>query len=93
MKNLERQVTMIEKSLSKFSQTLEIHEAQLAKIQSNQIKMAVKLQVTQNALNALIPVLDSHSQALNTLKTGVERLHRHFQRSFLYLAISRIFRS
>ncbi len=38
--NLDRQITIIENSLSKLSQTVAIHEAQLAKIQSNQINIA-----------------------------------------------------
>ncbi|CAF2060428.1 unnamed protein product [Rotaria magnacalcarata] len=93
MLNLQQQVEIVEKSLSEFSQTMHIHEAKLAKIQSNQIKIAEQLQVTQQAINAIIPVLDAHSQALNTLKNGIERLHIHFQRSFLYLAITKIFRN
>ena len=41
----------------------------------------------------MLPILNSQSHVLNTLKTGVERLHSHFQCCFLYLAISRIFRN
>ncbi|CAF2262998.1 unnamed protein product, partial [Rotaria magnacalcarata] len=81
--NLQEQVEMIENTLSEFSQTIQMHEAKLAKIQPNQIKIAEQLQVTQHAINDIIPVLDSHSQALNTLKTGIERLHINFQ--LLYL--------
>ncbi|CAF3645224.1 unnamed protein product [Rotaria socialis] len=91
--NLQEQVEMIENTLSEFSQTIQIHEAKLAKIQPNQIKIAEQLQVTQHAINDIIAVLDSHSQALNTLKTGIERLHINFQRSFIYLAITQIFRN
>lgn len=91
--NLQEQVEMIENTLSEFSQTIQIHEAKLAKIQPNQIKIAEQLQVTQHAINDIIPVLDSHSQALNTLKTGIERLHTNFQRSSIYLAITQIFRN
>ena len=91
--NLQEQVEMIENTLSEFSQTMQIHEAKLAKIQPNQIKIAEQLQVTQHAINDIIPVLDSHSQALNTLKTGIERLHTNFQRSSIYLAITQIFRN
>ena len=72
---------------------MQIQEAKLVKVQSNQIKIAEQLQVTQKALNDMIPILNSHSHVPNTLKTGVERLHSHIQRSFLYLAISRIFRN
>ncbi|CAF2027094.1 unnamed protein product [Rotaria magnacalcarata] len=89
--NLREQVEMIENTLSEFSQTIQIHEAKLAKIQSNQIKIAEQLQVTQHAINDIIPVLNSHSQTLDTLKTGIERLHINFQRSFIYLAITQIF--
>ena len=91
--NLRKQIAIVEKSLSEFSQTMQIQEANLVKVQSNQIKIAEQLQVTQKALSDMLPILNSHSHALNTLKTGVERLHSHFQRSFLYLAISRIFRN
>ncbi|CAF3336292.1 unnamed protein product [Rotaria socialis] len=73
--NLQEQVEMIENTLSEFSQTIQIHEAKLAKIQPNQIKIAEQL------------------QALNTLKTGIERLHINFQRSSIYLAITQIFRN
>ncbi|CAF4317244.1 unnamed protein product, partial [Adineta steineri] len=43
--------------------------AQLAKIHSNQIELADELQVTRQALNAMVPILSSHSEAINTLKT------------------------
>ncbi|CAF4174015.1 unnamed protein product, partial [Rotaria magnacalcarata] len=69
--NLREQVEMIENTLSEFSQTIQIHEAKLAKLQSNQIKIAEQLQVTQHAINDIIPVLNSHSQTLDTLKTGI----------------------
>ncbi|CAF3560206.1 unnamed protein product [Rotaria socialis] len=93
MLNLKEQVEMVENTLSELSQTTQIHEAKLAKIQPNQIKIAEQLQVTQHAINDIIPVLDSHSQALNTLKTGIERLHINFQRSSIYLTITQIFRN
>ncbi|CAF1381703.1 unnamed protein product [Rotaria magnacalcarata] len=93
MLNLQEQVEMVENTLSELSQTMQIHEAKLAKIQQNQIKIAEQLQVTQHAINDIIPVLDSHSQALNTLKTDIERLHINFQRSSICLAITQIFRN
>ena len=91
--NLQKQVGIVEKSLSEFSQTMQIHGAQLAKLESNQIALAEELQVTQQALNAMIPILNSHSEALNTFKTGMERLHIQLQHSFLYLAITQICRN
>ncbi|CAF4309821.1 unnamed protein product, partial [Rotaria magnacalcarata] len=72
--NLQEHVEMIENTLSEFAQTIQIHEAKLAKIQPNQIKIAEQLQVTQHAINDIIPVLDSHFQTLNTLKTGIEQI-------------------
>ncbi|CAF4441514.1 unnamed protein product, partial [Rotaria magnacalcarata] len=93
MLNLQEQVEMVENTLSELSKTTQIDEVKLAKIQPNQIKIAEQLQVTQHAINDIIPVLDSHSQALNTLKTGIERLHINFQRSFIYLPITQIFRN
>jgi len=38
-------------------------------------------------------IWNSHYEALNTLKIGIERLHTQFQHSFLYLAITQIFRN
>ncbi|CAF5207594.1 unnamed protein product [Rotaria magnacalcarata] len=61
MLNLQEQVEMVENTLSELSQTMQMHEAKLAKIQPNQIKIAEQLQVTQHAINDIIPVLDLHS--------------------------------
>jgi hypothetical protein len=91
--NLQQQVALVKKALIEFSQNMQIHGAQLAKIQSNQIELAEELQITQQALNAMIPILNSHSEAINTLKAGIEQLHIQFQRSFLYLVITQIFRN
>jgi hypothetical protein len=92
-KNLHRQMALVEKSLSGFSETIQIHGARLAKLESNQIILIEELQVTQQVLNAMLPLLNLHSEALNTLKIGIERLHNQFQHSSLYLAISQIFRN
>ena len=91
--NLQQQAALVEHSLSKFSQTLQLHGAQLAKITLKQIELTEELQMTQKALNAMIPVLDAHSEAINTLKTGLEQLHVRLQHSFLYLAMTQIFRN
>ena len=63
------------------------------KITQKQIELTEELQMTQKALNAMIPVLDAHSEAINTLKTGLEKLHVRLQHSFLYLAMTQIFRN
>ena len=41
----------------------------------------------------MVPIVNAHSEALNTFKTGIERLHIQLQCSFLYLAITQIFRN
>ncbi|CAF1436199.1 unnamed protein product [Adineta steineri] len=91
--NLQEQVAVVEKALTEYSHNLQIQGAQLAKIHSNQIELAEELQVTQQALNAMVPILSSHSEAINTLKSGIEKLHIQLQRSFLYLAITQILRN
>ncbi|CAF1245924.1 unnamed protein product [Adineta steineri] len=91
--NLQQQVAVVEKGLTEYSQNLQIQGAQLAKIHSNQIELADELQVIQQVLNAMVPILSSHSEAINTLKSDIERLHIHLQCSFLYLAITQILRN
>ena len=91
--NLYQQVALVAKSLAEFSHTMQIHGAHLAKIASKQIELTEELRQTQQAFNAMIPILHSHSEALHILKTGVERLQIQFQHSFLYLAITQIFRN
>ena len=93
MAKLQEQVELVGKAFTEFSQNMHIHGAQLAKIHSNQIELAEELHVTQKALSAMVPIVNSYSQALNTFKTGIERLHIQLQRSFLYLAITQIFRN
>ncbi|CAF1221031.1 unnamed protein product [Rotaria magnacalcarata] len=89
--NLHKQVDIIEKALSKFNKAIDIHEAKLVNIHMNQIKFVEQLQVTQQAINSLLPILDSHAKLLNKLKTDIVQLHNHFQRSFLALSINQIF--
>ena len=91
--DLRQQIALVEHSLSKFSETLQLHGAQLVKITQKQIELTEELQLTQKALNAMIPILDTHSEAINTLKTGLEKLHIQLQHSFLYLAMTHIFRN
>jgi hypothetical protein len=91
--NLQQQVAVVEKALTEYSQNMQIHGAQLARLHSNQIELTEELQLTQHAFNAMIPIINSHSEAINTLKTGIEQLHIQFQHSFLYLAITQIFRN
>jgi hypothetical protein len=90
---LLQQVALVENSLSKFSQTEEIHRAQLAKLTLKYIELTEELKVTQEALNQMVPVLNTHSAAINILKTGPEQLHARLRHSFLYLAIIQISRN
>ena len=62
--NLQGQVAVVEKALTEYSQAMQIHGAQLAKIHSNQIELAEELHATQQTLDAMIPILNSHSEAL-----------------------------
>lgn len=91
--NLNEQMDIVEKTLVKFNNAIDIHEAKLAHLHSNQIKLIAQLQVTQQAINSMIPILDSHAQLLNQLKTDIAQLHSYIQRSFLAIAINRIFRN
>ncbi|CAF1641329.1 unnamed protein product [Adineta ricciae] len=47
-----------------------------------------ELQLTQQALNATIPILNAHSNTINTVKSGIERLYTRLQHLFLYSAIT-----
>ena len=91
--NLQTQVALIEKALTEYFQAIQIHGAQLAKIHSNQIELAEELHATQKTLDAIIPILNSHSEALENVRTGLEQLHIQLQHSFLYSAINQIFRN
>lgn len=93
LKNLQQQVGLVETSLFKYSETIQVLEARLAKLELNQIILTDELQVTQQTLNAMLPILNSHSEALNSLKVGMERLYNHFQHFSLYSAITQIFRN
>ena len=91
--NLQEQMAVVEKALTDYSRNMQIHGAQLAKMHSHQIELAEELQVTQKALNSLIPIVNSHADAINSFKIGLEQLHVQLQRSFLYLAMTQIFRN
>lgn len=91
--NLQYQIDLVENTLSNFNQIINIHEAKLANIQSNQIKIIKELQLTQRAINSLIPILDSHSKILIKLNHDIALLHKYFQYSFLYLSINQILRN
>ncbi|CAF1311455.1 unnamed protein product [Adineta ricciae] len=90
--HLQEQITLVEGSLTKFSKMVDIHQGQLVKVTEKQIELTDQLQVSQKALNDLMPVINSHSVAINSLKTDVENLKIQFQKSFLYSAISQISR-
>lgn len=91
--NLQQQVAVVEDSLSRLSQTVDIYGAQLTKFSLKQIKVIEELQVTQKAINDMIPVVNSHAEAINVLKTNIEQLNIKFQQSFLYSAITQICRN
>lgn len=93
IENLQGQVAVVEKALTEYSQAMQIHGAQLAKIHSNQIELAEELDATQKTLDAILPILNSHSEALQSFRTGLEQLHIQLQHSFLYLAMNQIFRN
>lgn len=91
--HLQREVILVERTLSRHSQILQTHGAYLGKIMSKQIEFAEELRMTQKDLDAMVPILRSHSEALNTLKTGFELMQIQFQRSFLYSAMTQIYRN
>ena len=91
--NLQQEVALVESTLSKLSQTVEIHGAHLTKLSLQQIEITAELQKTQKAINDIIPILDSHATAINTLKAGLEQLYLRVKHSFLYLAITQICRN
>ncbi|CAF4703748.1 unnamed protein product, partial [Rotaria socialis] len=88
--NLQQQVALVENTLSKFSQTVKIHGAQLAKLTLKHIELTEQLEITQDAIDEILPVLDKHSEAITTLKTGIEHIQFQLRHSFLYLAITQI---
>ena len=77
--NLQQQVALVEDTLSKFSRTMEMYGAKLVNIASKHIELSAELVSTQKALDAIVPVLDTHSAAINTLKTGLEQLQVQIQ--------------
>ncbi|CAM4832609.1 unnamed protein product [Rotaria magnacalcarata] len=88
--NLQQQVALVENTLSKFSQTVQIHGAQLAKLTLKHIELTEQLEITQEAIDEIVPVLDKHSEAITTLKAGLEHLQFQLRHSFLYLVITQI---
>jgi hypothetical protein len=88
---LYEQVAHVENSLSSLSKTVELYGAQLTKISSKHIEIIEELEATQKALDDMMPVIKSHSEAIQILKTDLERLHVQFQQSFLYSAITQIY--
>ena len=91
--HLQKQVAVVEQSLSKFANSFHMHGAYLAEIGSNQIKMIEELDRTQKALNAMEPILSSHTDAIKNLVVGYQELRLEFSRSFLYSAMNEIFRN
>ena len=91
--NLQRQVGLVQDSLSRLSQTVDIHQAQLAKLSLKHIEVTEELEKTQKAINDVVSVLDKHAESINSLKIGLEQINLRFQHSFLYLAITQIYRN
>lgn len=91
--NLQKQVAVVEQSLLKFRNTMQIQGAYLAEIGPNQVKIIEELDRTQKALNAMGPILSSHTDAIKNLVVGYQELRMEFSRSFLYSAMNDIFRS
>ena len=91
--NLQEQIALMDTSLTKFSKMLDIHQGQLAKITAKHIELTDQLQVTQKAINDIVPVISAHSTAIDSLRTDVEQLKFRMQNSFLHLGISQISRN
>ncbi|CAF0919541.1 unnamed protein product [Adineta ricciae] len=90
---LFEQMAVVKNSISSLSQKVELYGAQLVKITSRNIEIIEELHSTQKALNDIMPVLKSHSEAIHLLKMDLERLNVQFRHSFLYSAISQIYRN
>jgi hypothetical protein len=69
MSSLQKQVALVERSLTQFSKNLKINAAYLAKIELKQIELVQELQVTQKALNAMAPILNSHTNTITLFFT------------------------
>ena len=93
LKNLQKEMKSVQRSLSNYSNTIKVQEVRLAKLESNQIILTHELQLTQQTLGAILNILNSHSKTLIPLKAEIERLHHQFQYSSLHLAIDQIFRN
>ncbi|CAF2129302.1 unnamed protein product [Rotaria magnacalcarata] len=89
--NLQKQMGIVESSLSTLSQTVQIHGAKLAKLTLKHIELAQELDTTQEVISEMMPILYDHSVVINDLKNSLHQLHIELQHSFLYLAISRIY--
>ena len=87
---LQQEIALVHKSLADLSETVQLHRAQLVKIHAGHIQLAEQLDVTQKLLESTIPVLNNHSDAINTLQTQVALLQTQFQHSFLYQALTQI---
>lgn len=90
IRNLHKQMALVENTLSKFSQTVKIHGAQLATLSSKYIELAEELQTTQEFIEDMTPIVISNSKNIDSLTTSLKELHAELQHSFLRLAIGRI---
>jgi len=87
---LRKEIGMVQQSLVKLSETMELHKAQLVKIQAAQIHFVEQLDTTQKFLESTIPVLNNHLEAINTLQTRISLLQIQLQHSFLYQAFTQM---
>jgi len=67
MSSLRKEITIVPQSLPELSETMQLHTAQLVQIHAGQIQLAEQLDTTQKLLESAIPVLNNHSDAINTL--------------------------
>ncbi|CAF4062180.1 unnamed protein product [Rotaria sp. Silwood2] len=90
---VQKEVALVSKSLAELSQVTRVFGVQLVKIQSEHIQLAEQLQMTQKLLESAVPTINNHSEAINALESRVSFLQMQFQHSFLYQAITQIFRN
>ena len=93
MGSLQKEIALVEKSLSDLSQQTQIIGAQLVQAQSGQFRIVEQLQMTQQLIESTVPIINDHSQALNTLQTQFSLIQTQMQNSFLFQAIIQIFRN
>ena len=91
--NLQKEIALVQKSLSDLSQDSQIIGAQLVNIQADQIRVIEQLQTTQQLIESMMLAANNHSHALNTLQTHLSLLQMQVQHSFLYQSIIQIFRN